>query len=238
VKEPTNEPEEVMMNAHSNADLVEATTNPSTNTVVRGDCIQMMRTMRGNSVDLIVTDPPYLVNYRSRDGRGYPNDDNDRWLEPAFAEAFRVLRPNRVCVSLYGWPRADRFLAAWRSVGFRPIAHLVKRYASAVRFVRYQHEQAYVLAKGRPVNPSEPIGDVITWDYPGNRLHPSQKSVSVFAPRIRAFSEPGELVLDPFCGSGSSLVAVRDLGRAYLGVELTHRYCQIAASRLTRGIAV
>ena len=53
-----------------------------------------------------------------------------------------------------------------------------------------------------------------------------------FTPLIHAFSKPGELVLDPFCGSGSSLVAARDLGRAYIGIELTHRYHQIAASRL------
>ena len=223
-----------MIHTHRTSDLFETTATTPTNTVMRGDCIEVMRSMPEGSVDLIVTDPPYLVNYHSRDGRGYPSDDNDRWLEPAFAEAFRVLRPDRVCVSFYGWPRADRFLGAWRKVGFRPIAHLVfvKRYSSAVRFVRYQHEQAYVLAKGRPANPAEPIGDVITWDYTGNRLHPSQKPVSVFTPLIHAFSEPGELVLDPFCGSGSSLVAARDLGRAYIGIELTHRYHQIAASRL------
>ena len=73
---------------------------------------------------------------------------------------------NSVCVSFYGWPRADRFPAAWRTVGFRPVAHLVfvKGYSCAVRFVRYQHEQAYVVAKGHPANPAEPIGDVITWD--------------------------------------------------------------------------
>lgn len=88
------------------------------NAVIQGDCIDVMRAMPAASVDLILTDPPYLVNYRSRDGRTLSNDDNDRWLDPAFAEAFRVLRPNRVCVSFYGWSRADRFLAAWRAAGF------------------------------------------------------------------------------------------------------------------------
>lgn len=108
----------------------------------------------------------------------------------------------------------------------------VKRYTSATRFVRYQHEQAYVLAKGRPANPRDPIGDVLTWEYSGNQLHPSQKPVSVFAPLVRAFSEPGELVLDPFCGSGSSVVAARNLRRAYVGIELTRRYYEIASERL------
>jgi hypothetical protein len=62
-----------------------------------------------------------------------------------------VPRHNRVCVSFYGWPRADRFLTAWRAAGFRPIAHpvFVKRYTSATRFVRYQHDQAYGRPAGR-----------------------------------------------------------------------------------------
>lgn len=206
------------------------------NTVIQGDCIDVMRTMPPDSVDLITTDPPYLVRYRSRDGRSYPNDDNDRWLEPAFAEAFRVLKRDRVCISFYGWSRADRFLRAWRTAGFYPIAHLVfvKRYTSATKFVRYQHEQAYILAKGCPANPRQPIADVVPWEYSGNRLHPAQKPVSIFAPLLRAFSEEGELVFDPFCGSGSSLVAARELRRDFLGVELAPHYHRIAVDRLRR----
>jgi adenine-specific DNA-methyltransferase len=62
------------------------------NTVLHGDCIQVMRQLRSASVDFVLTDPPYLVNYTSNDGRTVPNDDNDAWLKPAFGEIFRVLR--------------------------------------------------------------------------------------------------------------------------------------------------
>lgn len=206
------------------------------NRVIHGDCIDVMRTLPPDSIDLVVADPPYLAGYRSRDGRTFPNDDREWWLEPAYAEVFRVLKPNHVCISFYGWPRAEQFLRTWRFAGFRPIAHLVfiKTYASATRFVRYQHEQAYVLAKGWPANPQAPIADVITWKYTSNRLHPTQKPVSVLEPIVRAYSEPGDLVLDPFCGSGSSLVAARNLGRAFLGIELTARYFRVAVDRLSR----
>ena len=93
-----------------------------------------------------------MVNYSSSDGRTVPNDDNDAWVKPAFREIFRVLRWNRFCVSFYSWNKADKFLAAWREAGFRIAGHLtfIKKYASTERFLRYQHENAYLLAKGNP----------------------------------------------------------------------------------------
>jgi hypothetical protein len=141
-------------------------------TVAQGDCVELMRQMPVASVDFILTDPPYLVNYRSRDGRVIRNDTDDRWLRPAFAEAYRVLRSNRFCVCFYGWSKADTFIAAWRGAGFRPVGHLVFRkcYASTTRFLRYQHEQAYLLAKGEPKRPEHPISDVLEIRYTGNRL--------------------------------------------------------------------
>jgi adenine-specific DNA-methyltransferase len=107
-----------------------------------------------------------------------------------------------------------------------------KRYTSRQRFVGYQHEQAYLLAKGYPEKPAVPLGDVLPWQYTENRLHPTQKPVSGLLPVVRAFSRPGELVLDPFCGSGSSLVAAQQLGRLYIGIELDAGYCATARARL------
>src|SRR5205814_145854 len=80
--------------------------------VIHGDCIPIMRSMPSASVDLILTDPPYLVNYHARDGRHYANDTNDRWLCPAFREIHRVLKPDCFCISFYGWPWVERFMHA------------------------------------------------------------------------------------------------------------------------------
>jgi site-specific DNA-methyltransferase (adenine-specific) len=103
-------------------------------------------------------------------------------------------------VSFYGWSKADRFIAAWRSAGFRMVGHLVfrKKYASSARFLRYQHEQAYLLAKGDVTPPAAPMPDVLDWVYTGNRLHPTQKPVQILRPLIDAFCRPGGTVLDPF----------------------------------------
>ena len=125
-------------------------------------------------------------------------------------------------------------MTAWRGAGFRVVGHIVwpKSYHSGARYLQYTHEQAYVLAKGRPSVPDKPIPDVQPWAYSGNRAHPTEKAVSVLAPLVRAFSQPGDLVCDPFSGSGSTAVAAALSGRRYLGIELEEHYCDHARNRL------
>jgi len=204
------------------------------NTVMLGDCIGLMRGLAAGSVDFVLTDPPYIVRYRGRDGRSVRNDDNDRWLHPAFVEMHRVLKDDSFCVSFYGWNKIDLFMAAWRAAGFRIAGHIVfrKRYASSVRYMRYEHEQAYLLAKGDPSPPLRPVADVIDWTYTGNRLHPTQKPIEVLEPLIASFCEPHGLVLDPFCGSGSTLVAARRTGRNFIGIELDAGHYLTASRRI------
>ncbi|HKV40913.1 MAG TPA: site-specific DNA-methyltransferase [Blastocatellia bacterium] len=67
--------------------------------------------------------------------------------------------------------------------------------------------------------------------YSENTYHPTQKPVSALEPLIRAFSDKGDMVLDPFCGSGSTLVAAKALGRRFTGIDLVEEYCRIAAKR-------
>lgn len=73
-------------------------TNPA---LYHGDRIDLLKRLPENAVHLIVTDPPYIVNYRSRDGRGIINDDSDAWLKPAFEQFYRVLKPDSMCISFY-----------------------------------------------------------------------------------------------------------------------------------------
>jgi adenine-specific DNA-methyltransferase len=162
------------------------------NTVLQGDCIEAMRQFHSAIVDFVLTDPPYLVNYAFNDGR-----DAERRVAQ-----FGIQRD----LSLLRWNRADRFIAAWREAGFRIAGHLtfVKKYESRKRFLAYAHEYAYLLAKGSPSIPAQPISDVIEWEYTGNKLHPTQKPLCVLTPLIESFSLLGDIVLEPFCGSGSN----------------------------------
>lgn len=204
------------------------------NTIIHGDCLNILPQIDPGSVDFILTDPPYIVGYKSRDNQTIRNDDNAKWLTPSFAEMYRVLRNDACAISFYGWHKVDLFFRAWKNAGFRVGGHIVfrKRYASKSAFLQYRHESAYLLLKGNPAFPAAPLPDVMDWTYSGNKFHPTQKSIHVLKPLIEAFTNPGHLVLDPFAGSGSTCVAAHRTGRDYIGVELDPKCHAIARQRL------
>jgi len=204
------------------------------NTIMQGDATETLKAMPGGAVDLIITDPPYLVNYRDRMGRTIANDDNPDAVLSAFPEMFRVLKDGSYCVLFCGWNAIDQFSKAWTDAGFRTVGNIVwrKSYASRVWHTQCRHESAWLLAKGHPAKPKAAIADVREWEYSGNRHHPTEKAVSILTPLVRAFSKPGAIVLDPFSGSGSSSVAAALEGRGYIGIELEERYCVTARKRL------
>jgi DNA modification methylase len=205
-----------------------------TNTVLHGDCIGAMHNLPANGIDFILTDPPYLVSYKDRTGRSILNDSKADWLKPAFAECHRVLKQDRFMIAFYGWTQVDKFFAAWRGAGFRVAGHLVfrKQYSSKARYLKYQHEQAYLLVKGNPKLLDYPIPDVIDMPYSGNKLHPTQKPVPALKSLIEAFTKANDLVLDPFCGSGSTLLAAKIAKRRSLGIELDEQDHAAALKRL------
>ncbi|MEM9668645.1 MAG: DNA methyltransferase [Pseudomonadota bacterium] len=204
------------------------------NQIICGEAAAKLRTFEAESVDLVVTDPPYLCNYRDSNGRTVRNDTNAEAVLSVYPEIYRVLKPNSYCISFYGWTALAEFTAAWADAGFKIVGRIVwtKDYASRASHTRYQHEAAVVLVKGFPKKPDNPMSDVQPWEYTGNRSHPTEKAVSVIAPLIRSFSKPGDLVLDPFLGSGTTAVAAALNGRDYLGIELEQGYCQHAERRL------
>jgi adenine-specific DNA-methyltransferase len=204
------------------------------NRIIPGDCVEVMRQMPAGSVDLIATDPPYLVGYTSRDGRSIANDKTDEWLMPAVQQMYRVLKYNSFLVCFYGWNKVDTFFAAWKQAGFHVVGHLVfvKPYHSNGGYVRYSHEEAYLLTKGVPDTPPVLIRDVLDWKYTGNIRHATQKPVMAMLPLIMAFSRVRDIVLDPFIGSGTTAVAAKQLGRAYIGIEIDPAIARQAEERV------
>lgn len=205
-----------------------------TNQIIHGNAIGLLPQVDSESVDLVITDPPYLVNYRDRTGRSVANDDNPANVLAVFPELFRVLRPHSYLVLFCGWSAIDKFSAAWTRAGFQIAGHVVwhKPYASNARHLEYRHESAWLLIKGSPKPPMRPLSDMQAWTYSGNRSHPTEKAVEIIVPLIRSFSAPGELVLDPFLGSGTTAVAAALNGRRYIGMELEECYCALARRRI------
>lgn len=204
------------------------------NQVLHGDCMHLLPTLPRESIDAVITDPPYLGRYKDRWGRTLANDAKPDAVVGAYGELFRVLKPNTFCVTFYGYPKLDAFVHAWTEAGFDTVAHMVwtKPYTSSTRFVKVTHESAYILAKGSPQKPVKPLADVQPWEYTGNLVHPTEKAISVIRPLVEVFAPSGGIVLDPFTGSGSTLVAAALSGRRYLGIELEQRYCALTRRRL------
>ncbi len=94
---------------------------------------------------------------------------------PCFPELYRVLKPHSLFTCFYRWNRIDLFMTAWKEAAFTPVGHLVwrKDYAPRVVYLWACHEQTYLLVKGRSGRPAEPLGDVLPWEYSGNKWHPT-----------------------------------------------------------------
>ena len=210
-------------------------------TLYHGDCREILPGLHSETFDLVLTDPPYLVSYSGRWGSDWgviEGDTDQSWVLPVNRELWRVLRPDSLCISFYGWPSADVFFDAWYLTGFRPVSVLVliKPRWGLGFFTRAQHEQAYVLAKGRPKKPDAAISDVLISEDIDQQLHPNQKPLGAISRLVSAFSAADAMILDPFSGSGTTLVAARNLGRRAVGIEIEERFCELAALRLSQQV--
>jgi site-specific DNA-methyltransferase (adenine-specific) len=214
------------------------------------DCIALLRELPASSVDVIVTDPAYSgMNQHMRFGHGrivghYGKPDNERWFQEFsddpesyrtfLAECSRVLRPDRHIYIMF-----DSF--SMLSLGalvrdFFDVKGVIvwdKVHLGMGHYFRRRHEQIVFASKGRRKVVRRDLPDV--WAVP--RIHraayPTQKPVRLFELMLEASAEPGFMVCDPFCGSGSSGVAAVRMGCDFIGADIDPRAVEIARDRLT-----
>ena len=234
--------------------------------IICGDCLQSLRELPDNSIDLIITSPPYNIrhtmkkdpktrgpndkgNWKNADLiiKGYDNykDDLDpreyvRWQQDILKECFRVIKDdgaifynhkykinNGLLIDhsdiLQGLP--VRQIIIWKRAG-NPFFHDT--------FFLQVYEVIYMIAKPkfRLIPHANAVGDV--WDIPqeANTPHPAPFPVEI--PRRIIQSTSADVVLDPFMGSGSTGVAAKQLGRHYIGFELSPKYCEMARERIRK----
>jgi DNA modification methylase len=186
------------------------------NTVQCGDCVSLMHKLPPNSIDLIVTDPPA--------------EAGPRWLD----EAFNVLKAGSVCYVLSTEATIQKFKSFVDSSGFSYIKTITWNHPNAPV---YKWTPIFILSLGEP-EVELPKKDV--WNYevvPMNeRFIPSQKPLKLFEDIILLSSSPGEIVLDPFLGSGTTAVACKRFSRRWIGIELMEERCRYVRNRLAKVI--
>jgi site-specific DNA-methyltransferase (adenine-specific) len=231
--------------------------------IYHGDCRTVLDALPAESIDLIWTDPPYGhsnhdgdLNSRLNDHRGIEsqpiaNDTADGMREVMDAmlkQAARVLKHDCCCCCCCcccgggGGPRptfawvADRMdregLAFFHSVIWDKVnPGLGWRYRRQHEMVMVAHRQGGKLAWCGDV-PAVP--NIQRMSPPREREHPNEKPIELVSGFILRHAREGDMVLDPFMGSGTTLVAAKRLGRRAIGIEIEERYCEIAAERLRR----
>jgi len=203
-----------------------------------GDCVSLMKEMPSESVDCCMTDPPYLVNYQSHHRHEMldkiQNDNNPGIIEEAFAQIYRVLKKDALCLSFYGWPSVESFIVPWKAIGFKPISHIVfvKNVWGFGQFTRTGHECAYLLAKGKPRLPDNVPSSVQEMERVLDSKHPTPKGYKTLQPLIEAYTRVGDVILDPFIGGGSFLRSAKNLHRKGIGIDIKAEYLDEAITLL------
>jgi site-specific DNA-methyltransferase (adenine-specific) len=215
------------------------------------DCIEFLRGLPTESVDLIVTDPAYSgMNRHLRLGHGrivghYGKPDNERWFhefsdDPEsyalfLGECHRVLRPNRhIYIMFDSFSMLSLGALVRDCFDVKGVVVWDKVHLGMGHYFRRRHEQIVFASKGRRKLSRRDLPDV--WAVP--RIHraayPTQKPVKLFELMVQASAEPGFLVCDPFCGSGSAGVAALRGGCDFVGADIDERAVDMAEDRLTR----
>ncbi len=262
--------------------------NEQVDTLFLGDAIELLRSLPDNSVDFVMTSPPYADNRRST-YQGVPLDQYVEWFTPYTAEILRSLkqdgsfilnikeraidgerhtyvlelilemrRQGWFWIEEYIWHKKNSYPGKWPN-RFRDAWERCLHFAKARKFRMFQEDVMIPIgdwadSRLRHLSETDQARDesrvgsgfgknVSNWldrdlVYPTNVLHMateiSNRGHSATFPIglptwfIKLFTRPGDLVLDPFIGSGTTAIAAIELGRHYLGAELNREYYQLA----------
>lgn len=217
------------------------------NTVHEGDYRSLIQTLPANSVDLIVTDPPYKVISGGRKrNAGQPsgildaNDGkifthNDVSMQECMTELYRVLKDNTHCYVMTNVINLRDMIDYAEQAGFKLHNVLVwcKNNVTPSQYYMKNAEYVLFLRKGRAKYINN-IGTktVLHIDNVKGREHPTQKPTELMRTFVENSSNIGDIVLDPFAGAGSTLVAAKESGRNFVGFEIDPKYVAIANRRI------
>ena len=198
--------------------------------------LKSLRELPNESVDLICTDPPYGDNSGyGRSNRMILGNEHPLLGLMALAEGYRILRKNRCCFCFLEAKHLafiDIFIRRYTSYRVKEYVVWDKKHIGMGQGFRKRHEMILVLEKGRATFNSSALPNVLTCTRVSTSLHPHTKPIDLIGTLIGHATKPGDVVLDPFLGSGTTAIAAKKLGRAFVGIECDERYIRIARQRL------
>jgi len=228
--------------------------------IICGDAVETMRQLPDESIDLVITSPPYNLRRSTgnglKDGRGgkwenaaliqgyatyndnMPYDEYIAWQRSVLTEAMRLIKPTGAIFYNHKW-RVQKGLIQDRHEiveGFPVRQIIIWNRKGGINFNRGYflptYEVIYMIAKPKFKlrKGASSLGDV--WEIAQERNNPHPAPFPVEIPYRIISSTESQVVLDPFVGSGTTAVAACTLGRHYIGIDIAEEYCEMASNRL------
>jgi len=240
------------------------------NKIIQGDCLEVMKDIPTGIVDLILTDPPYMISNNVKITRGRNKmkfkgkdiihsfgdwdifnslDEYMDWTYKWVDEAVRLLRNGGMFCSYFDRDKIN-FLSYYlqNKYQFKCKGYYADIKANPVpqaRKVKWMNAWECIGLWQKPegkLTYNYKVGQAKDWDIrpivgkktkeDGERFHPTQKPIRVMKKFIEYWSNEGDIVLDPFLGSGTTAIACKMLNRHYIGIEINQEYVEMAKNRL------
>ena len=221
--------------------------------LICGDCLFHMKRMEDSSIDLIVTDPPYRITPKGCAGttggmlttelnkQGKIFNHNSIECDKYAPEFYRLLKDGSHCYVMTNHINLQKMLNVFTGCGFHFIKCLIWDKGNKIvgRFYMSQFEYILFFRKGRGVQINNngtsdilSVPNIKTKGPDGKNLHDVEKPVRLMEILVLNSSQPGDTVLDPFMGIGSTGVASVQNNRKFIGIEIDEKYYNIANSRI------
>ena len=217
------------------------------------NCLELMSKISDNSIDLIVTDPPYKVTSRGGSGtmggywkekrakQGIIFDFNNTSCKEYLPEFYRILKDKSILYLMCNNTNLQEMLNEGTKVGFHFVKCLIWEKGNKIcgRYYMNCFEYIILFRKGgdKPINKCG-TPDILKIpikkmkDTNGKNLHDTEKPVDLMKILVENSSNEGDVVLDPFMGIGATGVACKELNRNFIGIELDENYFNIAKERI------
>ena len=217
-------------------------------TIYHGDCREILPTLP--KVDLVLTDPPFSdythKNAKSNRNLGHGNKAIDfkaidfKAIESIFSDLGKLC--NGWLVAFMDWrhiaqleinpPEPWEFVRFGVWVKTNPMPQIsADRPANGWDGIAYLHNKETKKKWNGGGHHGNWIGGIVS-----DGMHPTGKPLDLILQLITRHSDAGNSIIDPFMGSGTTLRAAKDLGRKAIGIELSEKYCEIAANRLSQEV--
>jgi len=208
--------------------------------LMQGDCLERMKDIPDGSVDMVLTDPPYGMsfrsNYRKNRYEGIKNDEGLDWLDDFVCQLYRVCTSGSAQYVFCSFHNVDLFKQAFQrkfkvknilvwEKNNTSMGDLKGDFAPKVEFILFMH-------KGRSLIRGKREPNIFRFSRTGNNLHPTEKPVDMCEYLISKFSDENDSIFDPFMGSGTTGLAAANTNRNFIGIEIDSEYFSIAESRI------